>query len=326
MKAMARPLRHLAQGCVESRTSRATALVVAALVTLAVTGPALAQVQPKYLYTLANFEGRLPYDWARIHVDQERDETYVIYQNLIRIFGPSGMEVFSFGDDLDLGRIVDAVVDGQGDIILLSHVDGRPLVTRCDFRGVPIGPVDIVGLPAEVPFEPNRVVHRNGLLYFVSGGLRVVVTDSSGGVREHIDLLPLLELDEKQRSDVELIGFAVDADGNIWFTVPVHFKVYRLAADRALTSFGRAGAAPGRFGIVAGVVTDSRGHVLVADKLRCVILVFDRDLNFLTEFGYRGSQPENLIVPDDLAIDTQDRVYVTQGRRRGVSVFALAGG
>jgi hypothetical protein len=52
-------------------------------------------------------------------------------------------------------------------------------------------------------------------------------------------------------------------------------------------------------------------------------MVFDKDFNFLIEFGYRGAKPENLITPDDIAVDQRDHVYVSQGRNRGVSVFAL---
>jgi hypothetical protein len=52
-------------------------------------------------------------------------------------------------------------------------------------------------------------------------------------------------------------------------------------------------------------------------------MIFDKDFNFIREFGYRGGSPQNLIVPNDIAVDGRDRVYVAQGRRRGVSVFAL---
>ena len=91
-----------------------------------------------------------------------------------------------------------------------------------------------------------------------------------------------------------------------------------------MASFGRPGSAPGRFGILAGIATDSRGNLLVADKLKCVVMVFDKDFNFVTEFGFRGPRPENLILPDDVAVDRTGRLYVTQWRSRGVSVFALA--
>jgi hypothetical protein len=61
----------------------------------------------------------------------------------------------------------------------------------------------------------------------------------------------------------------------------------------------------------------------VSDRLRSVVLVFDRDLMFQTEFGYRGNQPSNLIVPDDLAVDSRGNVYVGQAANRGVSVFKV---
>jgi DNA-binding beta-propeller fold protein YncE len=81
---------------------------------------------------------------------------------------------------------------------------------------------------------------------------------------------------------------------------------------------------PGRFGILAGIAIDSRGNLLVLDKLKSAVMAFDKDFNFVTAFGYRGARPGNLIVPDGLAIDRRDRLYVTQARKRGVSVFALA--
>ncbi len=308
------------------RGTSALSVLVTALLLVVCPIRALAQVQVTYLYSLSNFGGQLPYDWARVYVDQERNETYVIFQNLVRIFNASGMETFSFGDDLDLGQLVDVAVDGHGDIILLSYKDTRPLVTRCDFRGVPIAPIEITDLPDSLVFGANRMILQNGLYYFASlNTASVIVTDSTGKFREHINLFATMELAEKEKTTAEVSGFSVDKDGNLFFTIPVFFRAFKLAPDKTLTTFGRPGSAPGRFGIAAGIVADSRGNVIVADRLRSVIMVFDKDFRFLTEFGTRGLRPENLIIPDDVAIDSRDRVYVTQARRRGVSVFALAG-
>ncbi len=283
-----------------------------------------AQVRTTYLYNLSSFSGRLPYDGVRVRVDQERDETYVIYQDLVRIFNPNGMEIFSFGDDLDLGHILDVAVDRNGDIILLSYKGTGSIVTRCNFRGVPVGPIEIRNLPAGLVFGANRMVYRNGLFYFASlASSSVIITDSNGEFRKHIDFLRLLDAEERQDGETETIGFTVDPEGNIFFTIPTLFKVCKLWPNGKLTSFGRPGSAPGRFGVLAGVASDSKGNLLVADKLKCVVMAFDKDFNFLTEFGYRGSRPENLVVPDDIDIDRRDRVYVSQGRQRGVSVFAL---
>jgi hypothetical protein len=53
-------------------------------------------------------------------------------------------------------------------------------------------------------------------------------------------------------------------------------------------------------------------------------MAFDKDFSFLTEFGFRGAGPGNLIGPRELAADNGSRIYVTQLRRRGVSVFQIS--
>lgn len=308
----------------ESRPVRPLVAALAAACVLACPRTAYTQIQANYLFTLSSFSGRLPYDWVRVRVDPQTDETYVIYQNIVRIFHPSGMEVFSFGDDLDLGHIVDSAVDRGGNIILLSYKESRPLVTRCNFRGVPVAAVEIRNLPAGVSFGPSRMIYREGLLYFASlSTASVIVTDEAGEFRRHIDFLSMLELDARQQGGAEMIGFTVDGDGSIFFTIPTLFKVFKLSPDGKLASFGRSGSAPGRFGVIAGIASDADGHLVIADKLKCVVMVFDREFGFITEFGYRGPRPENLIVPDEVAVDGRGRVYVSQGRSRGVSVFAL---
>jgi hypothetical protein len=313
------------------RTDRAARRVACALAIVSIlAAPRSSPAQPAqgaYLYTLSNFGGKVPYDWAQIQVDRSRNEVYVVYQNLVRIFSASGMEIFSFGDDLDLGQLLDAAVEADGHILLLSFRDGRSHVTRCNFRGVPIAAIEITNLPDGLEFTPNRMVLRNGLMYFaVLSASRVIVTDGSGAFKEHIELLAKADLDEKQQANrLEISGFSVDDEGNIFFTVPVVFKAFKLTADRTLESFGRPGSAPGRFGIVAGIAPDSRGRLVVADKLRSVLMVFAKDFTFITEFGSRGNRPGGLVLPEAVAIDSRDHVYVTQGARRGVSVYSLGG-
>jgi hypothetical protein len=282
-------------------------------------------VEPKYLYTLSTFAGPVRDDFVRLHADEERKETYVIYQNIIRIFNPSGMEVFSFGDGLDLGQILDAATDHRGDIIVLSFKDGHPLVTRCNFRGVPGDRIDVHNLPAGLTFAPNRLLIQKDAFYFPSfTTANVVVTGADGTFRTLIDLAPIITSNEREKGGGggEVVGFTVDQDGTIFFTIPTLFKVFKLTPEGTLSTFGSSGSAAGKFGVLGGVAVDSRGNIFVADKLKCAVIAFDKDFKFLREFGYRGSRPENLIVPDDLAI-ANDKLYVSQGRKRGVSVFAL---
>jgi hypothetical protein len=93
-------------------------------------------VRGNYLYTLSNFTGPIPYSWPRVVVDEKRNEIYVLYQNFIRVFNENGMEIYRFGDDLDLGHIVDVAIDWDGNIFLLSYKDkgsgqGNELTVTC---------------------------------------------------------------------------------------------------------------------------------------------------------------------------------------------------
>jgi hypothetical protein len=300
-------------------------ILLATLCLLAFSAPAMAAFQASFLYSLSDFTGRIPYSWPRISIDRERSEIYVLYENTLRIFSDSGMEVYRFGDDLDLGQLADVTVDQNGDIFLLSYKQSVASIVRCNYRGEPQSEIALKNLPPEFSgFSPSRIIYQDGQFYLGNySGMRIVVIDHEGIFKRGYDLIPLLELDERDRNNMELGGFGVDKEGNILFTVPVLFKACVLSPDGNITEFGRPGSLAGKFNVVAGIARDSKGNYLIADKLKCAVMVFDRNFNFITQFGYRGSKPENLFVPDEIIIDNKDRVYVTQTRRRGVSVFKL---
>ncbi len=283
------------------------------------------RVKGGFIYTLASFTGTIPYNHSRVTVDRERNEIYVLYQNNVRVFNESGMEVYQFGDDLDLGHIVDIAVDQTGDILLLAYKDSSIGITHCNFRGEPRSRIELRNLPSAFSdFLPNRMVYQDGSFYLVSiTQMLLVIADLEGNFKRGYDLFSLLDLEEKERGSAELVGFNVDRQGNILMTIPVLFTAYIVSPDGRVNYFGKPGSAPGRFNIVAGIARDSRGNFVVVDKLKAAVIVFDKSFNFLTEFGYRGYKPDNLIYPEDVVIDNGDRIYVTQMGRRGVNVYKL---
>ena len=269
-------------------------LIIIAIVLL-VLPAATAKAQPvkgTYLYNLSNFTGTISFSWPRIFVDQERNEVYVVYQNIIRVFNATGMEVYSFGDDLDLGTIVDLTLDQDGNILLLSYkwsetIDTGYEITRCNYRGEPKSIIAVKNLPPQYSkFLPNRMVYREGNLYLASlVTMVVVVTDSDGVFKEVYDILPMLELEEKEKQDAMMDAFSIDKDGDFLFTIPPLFRAYKITPDRKVSYFGKSGSTPGKFNIVAGIASDSKGNIFVVDK--------------------------------------EDRVYVTQAGNKGISVFKV---
>ena len=286
-----------------------------------------AAVNPAFLYTLSNFSGPVSFGRVSFFVDEERNETYVLDlgAGLVRIFDSHGMEVYQFGEEVVTGRLVDVAVEKNGDILGLSKSIGKYSIVRFNFRGQPVSTFGLRNLPAGFSgFSPDRMGYRNGRLYLLdSSALKIVTADAAGRAQKGYDLVALLEFDEKKRSALDVGGFSVDRQGNMLFTIPVIFAAYSLSADGKVRGFGKPGSAPGKFGVVGGIAADGRGNYYVADRLRCVVLVFDKDFNFLSEFGYRGTRPQNLIGPTDLVLDNKNRLYVSQVRKRGVSVFEI---
>jgi DNA-binding beta-propeller fold protein YncE len=305
--------------------------LIAVTILTVVSNSAQGAIKGAFLYNLSNFTGAIPFNWVGLAFDKEKNEVYICdtADGSVRIFNENGMEVYHFGDDGTLGNIYDVAIDKDGDILVLSYVavigGTNYSITRCDFRGEPKSKVEIRNLPSEFSgILPNRIVYREGHLYLVDkSAMKVVVTDNNGLFENGYDIASILKLDENKRANTGIVGFSVDKDGNILFTVPVLFQAFKLSPDRNLVAFGRRGSAPGRFNIVGGIASDDKGYYYLTDTLRCVVMIFDKDFNFQTEFGYRGFGPDNLIAPKDLGVDSTGRVYVNQSRRRGVSVFKI---
>jgi hypothetical protein len=241
------------------------------------------------------------------------------------------MEVFSFGDELDLGSIVDIALDQDGNILLLSHKWSQSTnrvdyeITRCNYRGEPKSMTEVKNLPPQYSkFLPNRMIYREGNLYLASlATMVVIVTYADGSFKEVYDILPLLELEEKEKQDAMMQCFSIDKEGNFLFTIPPLFRAYKVSPDRKVAYFGTSGSTPGKFNIVAGIASDNKGNILVVDKLKCAVMVYDKNFNFLNQFSSRGWKPGFLIAPEDIVIDNQDRVYVTQAGNKGISVFKI---
>jgi len=143
-----------------------------------------AAVQTTFLYNLSNLNGPIKSNGASISIDKERDEIYVVdpEERDIGIFNETGMEVFRFGGDGNLGSVVDVDVDGDGNILVLSKGLNQSSIIICDFRGEPVSVLEIKNLPWDFSsFIPDRLVCRYGRIYLLdSKSLRIAITNAEG--------------------------------------------------------------------------------------------------------------------------------------------------
>lgn len=296
-------------------------------------GPAPGSTEASFLYPLANFAGPVRSQWAKLAVDPERNEIYALSprDNKVRIFDEHGMEIYAFEGFVSS---TDITTGDAGDILILTRRHSAGTIHRCNYRGEELAEITLKNVPDTFSSSrPDRLLNKHGSLYLVDSELlTVIVADADGSFIRGHDLKAVLwrrsnadedEEEAKKLKDISLTGFDVDEDGNILFTVATLFAAFRFSPDGELQEFGRPGSGKGKFGVAAGIASAATGHIFITDRLRSVVLIFDHDLVFVAEFGYRGGRASNLIAPDDVAIDWKGDVYVAQAANRGVSVFRI---
>jgi DNA-binding beta-propeller fold protein YncE len=270
-------------------------------------------VSASYLYTLSNFTGVYAVSWGGLSVDEAANEIYVAAGGQgIKIFSDTGMEIYSFNDEQELGNVGKVAVDDEGNIIALAGREKGFELIRCNYRGEPVSKIELKNVPAEFAIRsPTDIIFRNGSLYLVDEvSMKVVVTDREGIFKNGYDLASLLGFTEQQRADTGLGGFNVGREGDLLFTISPLAKAYVVSSDRTVRPFGKSGSTPGSFGVPGGIVADISGkYILVSDILRCRIVVFEKDnLHFSMEFGYRGLSPDAFIDSLGLAVDNRNRL------------------
>jgi hypothetical protein len=305
-------------------TTAATLVACGALFSRSLPARAAEPVTIAFGEVLSDFTGPVKVGEARVAIDPSNREVFVGEARSIRVFDPGGMQVYEFQIAGNLGAVRDLAVLPDGSIVTLAYDQEAPgdkprfVLSRHDYRGVPIGEIELKGLPDEVSgLLPNRMIRRDDKL-IIASTLQLLAAEVAldGTVLRGWDLGRLLGVPD---------GFAVDRDGSLLATVSVMFKAFRISPEGRVESWGKPGSVAGTFGIAAGISPDGRGGYLVADKSRAVILVFDQNLRFLFEFGQDPAGGLRLGRPSDVFADGAGRIYVTQGGKAGVWGYDVRG-
>jgi len=329
-----------------SRTYRLHITVLVAFLFIAVipVSDSIAQISASYKYNLADFSGTVPYMHAILAKDSIRREVYVMSpkDRDIRIFGETGMETYRFGEGREFDWAVDLAVSEKGDIYFLRRSSGTIVITRCNYRGELQSDIRIKGIPDEYSgISPVYMEIVKEKVYLADPmGFTIIVSDLKGNfqkgynVEEMIHELEEADREARKKKDAretvtepmtsDITGFNVDRLGNMYFTIASEFAAFRLSPDGELKGWGKPGSVPGSFGVASGIAADDLGFIYVTDKLRSVVMIFDSAFNFITEFGFRGLGPSNLIVPNEIVVGRDGRIFVAQAANRGVSVFAAS--
>jgi len=249
---------------------------------------------------------------SSLHFDRFHRELYVadFGHNRIVIFAPSGAYKFDFQLTGGLTSPADVTTDPAGFIYVLGTMpEGRTL--QCfDFDGVALHRVP---LPVEINGQAVTIrsvaCDDQGMLYALDhNARRILVLDPKAGLQRWFSA------DPKPGGSDGLLGLgtlAIDGD-NLLIPAPTMGTILYFGTDgtfrKAVGTFGtKTGTL--NFPVAAEVAPD--GRLLVLDKNRFCVVVFDQD-RIVGEFGGKGINPGWFMGPSLLAVPTADHVVVGQ--------------
>ncbi len=125
-------------------------------------------------------------------------------------------------------------------------------------------------------------------------------------------------------------GLRIDREGNIWAIDNGDHMVYKFSNDGTLLQqFGTRGVAGSddkTFARPTDVAFDSRGFAYISDGYTNTRVVkLDPNGNFVKSWGEPGEGPGQFRVPHSIAIDSRDRVYVSDRENNRIQIFDTDG-
>ena len=219
---------------------------------------------------------------------------------------------------------IDIAIDPEGFLFVLAMRYPDAVIALLDFDGlfleeipVPVDP-DSDRAPDPVSLAISPAGDR---LYIADQGTnRLWVTERDGTILGSADLAEGLTDEEKGQ---QILGH-VDVYGDtVLVAIPFSGAVRLFDLDgNAKGQVGVKGTKPCQCGLPIAAAMDRDGNVLVADKQRMLLTRWDpQDNRCLGEHLGIGISPGFLYSPNDIALDTRGRLYISQGYEGRVQVF-----
>ena len=187
-------------------------------------------------------------------------------------------------------------------------------------------------IPLDVPRDFHGFAGELGISVLTEGERRtwqncIFVLDANGNVVdvwEHLDYL----CEGADGPGPERIRVSpYDPERKLWVINQTHHQIYVLANDGSelLATYGEKGE-PGKdathYGSPQDVAFMPDGRILVADGLiNNRVVVYDNEMNYLTEFGSEGTVPGGTNGIHSLSIGPEGRIFVLDRSGYGVNIW-----
>ncbi len=128
-------------------------------------------------------------------------------------------------------------------------------------------------------------------------------------------------------------GIRVDSEGNIWcIDVKGHVVIKYNTEGRVLMILGNRQGVAGNndskdaFNEPTGIAFDSSGNLYISDGyINARVIKFNRDGEYLTHWGKKGTADGEFNLAHDVCIDSRDRIYIADRTNQRVQIFDTNG-
>ena len=200
------------------------------------------------------------------------------------------------------------------------------LVAGCDTDATNIGRWEKIwgrrGISDGRLQRPRAIaIDQHDQIYLVDKTARIQVFDTEGNF--------LRKWRTPAKETGKPTGLSIGIDGSVLVADTHYYQLLVYSPDgkrRILTIGGTLGHGPGKLGLVTDAVQDSRGNYYVAEKGEYDrIQKFSPEGVFIRQWGGHGSLPGQFVLPQSLAIDENDQIWVADACNHRIQVFDTEG-
>jgi sugar lactone lactonase YvrE len=174
--------------------------------------------------------------------------------------------------------------------------------------------------PGRLEKPRAMAIDREDHLYLVDMTARIQVFDTDGNY--------LRGWQTPDHTAGRPTGLSIGNDGQVYVADTHYYRVLVYSREGELRRIigGTRGPEPGNFGLVTDVVQDAQGNLYIAEYGEYDrIQKFSADGRFLLQWGGHGSKPGEFRRPQNLAIDSQERIWVADACNHRIQAFDTQG-
>ena len=125
-------------------------------------------------------------------------------------------------------------------------------------------------------------------------------------------------------------GLRIDRDQNVWALDDAGHQVHKFSRDgKLLQSWGvkdKPGNDAKTFNRPTDIAWDSQGNAYISDGYgNRRVVKLDKGGNFVMTWGTEGAGPGQFRLPHSIAVDSKDRVYVSDRENNRIQIFDTGG-